>query len=141
MARLVCLALVCVFALAACKEPAAPPGRWEGFSESQNWLIAVRLELNSDQTMKASALSALVANADLPQRYGLEQELKQGMKKQWSAVTKTDIGFDGNAITRKDGYAPIFVFEPRTRAMIFHFYAGGKLTEKVTLRPVETFAK
>jgi hypothetical protein len=141
MARLLCLALVCLFGLTACREPTAPPGRWEGYSESQNWLIAVRLELHADEKMRASALSALVSGADLPRRYELEQHLKDGMKRQWSSVAETPISFDGNAITRKDGYAPIFVYEPISRAMVFHFYAGGKLTEKVTLRPVNTFAK
>jgi hypothetical protein len=91
--------------------------------------------------MKASALSAFVAEADLPRRHELETELRAGMKDQWPAVTKTDIAFSGNTITRKEGYAPLFIFEPGSRAMTFHFYAGGKLTEKVTLRPVEAFAR
>jgi hypothetical protein len=141
MARILCLALACLLGLAACSEPAAPPGRWEGFSESPDWLIAVRLELQPNNTMRASALTALVTDADLPRRYALEQELKTGMKAQWPSVTKTDIDFNGKSITRREGYAPIFVYEPNSRAMIFHFYAGGKLTEKVTLRPVGNFAK
>jgi hypothetical protein len=91
--------------------------------------------------MRASALSAYVAGADLPRRHALEQELRQGMKDQWSAVPRSDIAFTGNTVTRKEGYAPLFIFEPSSKAMVFHFYAGGKLTEKVTLRPVETFAR
>jgi hypothetical protein len=142
MTQRIALTLLCLLALTACGgESDTPKGRWEGFSESPAWQIAVRLELKKDGEMRASALSALVDGADLPRRHQLEQELKQGIKDQWSAVPKTDIDFNGNTITRKGGYAPIFVYEPGARAMVFHFYAGGKLTEKVTLRPVETFAR
>jgi hypothetical protein len=135
------LVLLALLGLAACGEREAPKGRWEGFSESQNWLIAVRLELQKDNVMRASALSAYVGDADLPRKHQLEKELRQGMKDQWSAVTRTDIAFNGNTVTHKNGYAPLFVHQPASNAMVFHFYAGGKLTEKVTLRPVETFRK
>ena len=134
MARGIFLVFAAVLCLSACsREDNTPKGRWEGFSESQNWLIVARLELQKGGEMRASALSAFVAEADLPRRHELETELRAGMKDQWSAVTKTDISFTGNTITRKDGYAPLFIFEPGSGAMIFHFYAGGKLTEKVTL--------
>jgi hypothetical protein len=135
------LILLTLIGLAACRESDGLKGRWEGYSESQDWLIAARLELQKDGEMRASALSALVSDADLPRRHQLEDELRRGIKDQWTAVTKTDIEFKGNTITRKAGYAPLFVYEPRTQSMVFHFYAGGKLTEKVTLRPVKTFAR
>lgn len=135
---LVALALIC---LSGCGDETSPKGRWEAFSESPNWLIAVRLETGPGNVMRASALTAFVAGADLPRRHALEGELKQGIKDQWAAVPKSDIEFHGNTITKKKGYAPQFVLEPRSGAMIFHFYSGGKLTEKVTLRPVEAFAR
>ncbi len=141
MTHRIILVLLTALGLAGCGESDAPKGRWEGFSESQSWLIAVRLELQKDNVMRASALSAFVADADLPRRHALEQELRQGMKDQWKAVPKTDITFTSNTITRKEGYAPLFVHQPGSNAMVFHFYSGGKLTEKVTLRPVPTFAK
>lgn len=135
---LIILAIAC---LTGCGESEAPKGRWEGFAESHDWLIAVRLEMQKGNMMRASALSAHIAGTDLPRRRDLEQELRQGMKDQWSAVPKTGVSFTGNTITRQKGYAPLFIHQPASNAMVFHFYAGGKLTEKVTLRPVETFAK
>lgn len=135
------LTLLAVLSLTACGDAEAPKGRWEGFAQSQTWLIAVRLEMQKNNVMRASALSAYVGEADLPRRHALEQELRQGMKDQWSAVPRMDIAYAGNTITQKKGYAPLFVFEPNSKGMVFHFYAGGKLTEKVTLRPVETFAR
>lgn len=131
--------LVLTLALGACGPAAAPPGRWEGFGESANWLIAVRLEVHSDNEIKASALSASVEGASLPQRMALEQELKASIIDQWRDAPKAQVSFKGNAIVRKNLYAPIFVFDPVQRTMTFHFYAGGKLTERVTLRPVADF--
>jgi hypothetical protein len=141
MTRRLILALFIAATLTACGDATAPRGRWEGFSESQNWLIAVRLEMHKNNVMRASALSAYVADADLPRRHALEQDLRKGIKDQWNAVPRSDIAFNGNTITRKEGYAPLFVYQPGSKGMVFHFYAGGKLTEKVTLRPVETFAR
>jgi hypothetical protein len=141
MTRHLLVLILATFCLAACSKDESLKGRWEGFSESQNWLIAVRLEMTKPGQMRASALSALVTDADLPRRHALEQELRQGMKDQWSAVPQTDIAFTGNVVTRKEGYATLFVYEPASNAMVFHFYSGGKLTEKVTLRPIETFAR
>lgn len=140
MTRIALMFLI-AFCVAACGESQSPKGRWEGFSQSPDWLIAVRLEMQKGNVMRASALSAHVAGADLPRRHDLEQELRQGMKDQWSAVMRTDIAFTGNTITRKEGYAPLFIYEPASNSMVFHFYSGGKLTEKVTLRPVADFAK
>lgn len=131
--------LLLALALGACGRAEAPPGRWEGFGESANWLIAVRLEVHSDNEIKASALSAGVEGATLPQRMALEQELKASMLKQWSEAPKAQVSFKGNAIVRKDGYAPLFVFDPAQGTMTFHFYAGGKLSERVTLKPVTEF--
>jgi hypothetical protein len=135
------LLMLAAVAFSACGERSTLTGRWEGFSESHAWQIAVRLELKKDGEMRASALSALVDGADLPRRHQLEAELRQGIKDQWSAVPKTDIDFNANTITRKGGFAPLFIYEPRTQTMVFHFYAGGKLTEKVTLKPVQNFAR
>ncbi|HAH10569.1 MAG TPA: hypothetical protein DCL54_11930 [Alphaproteobacteria bacterium] len=130
-----------VLLLAACSEPQAPPGRWEGFSVSPDWVIAVRLEMAKGNVMRASALSAALTGEDLPRKVALENEVRTAMRAQWLAVPKGQIEFKGNTVTRTNGFAPVFVYEPASRAMVFHFYAGGKLTEKVTLRPVDSFAR
>ena len=133
--------LCATFAISGCGEPQAPVGQWEAFSQSQSWLIAVRVEMKPNNAMRASALSAFVGDADLPRKHELETALRDGMITQWPSVAKTEIEYAGNTITRRAGYAPLFIYEPTTDAMVFHFYAGGKLAEKVTLRRVETFAR
>lgn len=141
MTQRLILVILATLSLASCGESEAPIGRWEGFSESQNWLIAVRLEMQKNNEMKASALSAFVGDVELPQRHAFETELRDGMKSQWKDVTRTDVAFHANTITQKKGYAPLFVYQADSNSMVFHFYAGGKLTEKVTLRPVAAFSK
>jgi hypothetical protein len=127
--------------LSACGDSNAPQGRWQGFQSSPSWIIAVRMEMQPDNRMKASALSANVDGASLPRRFELEGELQTAVRAQWNAAQISQMEYVGNTVTRKKGYAPVFVYEPRSQKMIFHFYAGGKLAETVALSPVKTFSR
>jgi hypothetical protein len=126
--------------LAGCGSGQAPAGRWEGFSESAQWLVAVRLQVDPGNTIHATALSVSVDGVSLPRRLELQRKIKTTLAEQWPEAVVGKIDYKDRTITKAGGYAPLFVFEPKTGAMTFYFYAGGKLTERIKLYPVKTFA-
>lgn len=142
MARPRCSALVVVLALAltACGSAAAPPGRWEGFSQSANWLVAVRLQVDKGNVIHATALSVSVDGLSLPRRVELTNKIKTSLVEQWPQAAAGKVDFKNNTITKAGGVAPLFVYDPKARTMTFHFYAGGRLTERIKLYPVRSFA-
>ena len=126
--------------LSACGDTQAPRGRWEGLSQSADWLVAVRLQVDPKNTMHSTALSVSVKDISLPRRMELTRKIKETLVEQWPDAVVGKIDYSGNTITRAGGVAPLFVFDPKSGAMTFHFYAGGKLTEKIKLYPVKYFA-
>jgi hypothetical protein len=140
--RIAGISAVLAFALflAGCGNGEAPAGRWEGFSESAQWLIAVRLQVDPGNKIHATALSVSVEGASLPRRMELETKIKSALTDQWPQAVVGKIDYKDGTITKAGGYAPLFVFEPKSRTMTFYFYAGGKLTERIKLYPVRAFA-
>ena len=125
--------------LAACSQQQAPAGRWEGYLEDTEWIIAIRLQVNEGNTIYATALSLDVAGMSNAARMENTRTLLQTLPEQWKEATPGEIDFSNNILRRKGGVAPLFVHEPSSNTMTFHFYAGGKLTRRVSLRPVKAF--
>ncbi|MBU6155906.1 MAG: hypothetical protein KJS87_03160 [Alphaproteobacteria bacterium] len=128
-----------LFLLAACSQQQAPVGRWEGYLEDTDWIIAVRLQVNEGNTIYATALSLEVAGMSNAMRAENTETLLQTLPDQWKAAELGEIDFSDNILRRKGGVAPLFVYEPSDNTMTFHFFAGGKLTRRVYLRPVKSF--
>ena len=135
------LALILALTLAGCGEGEAPHGRWEGFLDSADWLIGVRLQVKDGNVIHATALSVNVEGASLPKRVELSRKLKATLPAEWELSAPGQVDFKNNTITKHGGVAPLFVYDPNSKGMTFYFYAGrGKLTEKVHLYPVKDFA-
>lgn len=126
--------------VASCSNSDAPAGRWEGFIDSSDWIIAVRLEVQSGNNIRASALSANVEGMTLLNRFETARQLKTAMRVQWPQASHGEVDFHDNTMTRAGHVAPLFVFNQRKRTMTFYFYAGGKLARTVECIPVERFA-
>lgn len=134
------LIVMLALALAGCGDSNAPAGRWEGFSQSAKWLVAVRLQVEQGNVIYASALSISVDGVTLPARVELTNKVKKAMVAQWPMAVQGKIDFKNNTITKAGGYAPLFVFDPKAKTMTFNFYASGRLTERIKLYPVKQFA-
>lgn len=135
------LVLISALLLAGCGEGEAPHGRWEGFEESTDWLIGVRLQVEDGNVIHATALSVNVEGASLPKRVELGRKIKATMPEEWDRAALGRVDFKDNTITKPGGVAPLFVYDPKSKGMTFYFYAGrGKLTKKVHLYPVKDFA-
>lgn len=141
MTRLMKIAAVAVavLALTACGTEEAPVGRWEGYSESANWIVAVRLQVDKENVIHATALSIQVKDTTLPERLNLTNKIKRMLPLEWEHAVRGKVDFRNNILRRAGGVAPLFVFKPQDRSMTFNFYAGGKLTEHVRLHPVKNF--
>ena len=131
---------VLLLLLAGCRETQAPAGRWEGFIDSPSWIIAVRLQVDDGNAIRASALSANVDGMTLPTKFDTARQLKTALKQQWPQAVRGQVDFHNDTMTRAGHIAPLFVFDPQARTMTFYFYAGGKLSEKVVCLPVDEFA-
>ncbi len=140
--RMIGLVGVLALTLAGCGQSEAPHGRWEGYLDSPDWVIAARLQVDSGNVIHATALSVNVADASLPKRVELTRKIKATMPEEWETAPLGRVDFKNNTITKTGGFAPLFVYDPKSRDMTFYFYAGrGKLTEKVRLHPVKEFAE
>jgi hypothetical protein len=126
--------------ISGCGNAQAPQGRWEGFSQSAEWLVAVRLQVDPGNTIHSTALSVNVEGISLPRRLELTRKIKQTLILQWPAAVVAKVDYRNKTLTKAGGVAPLFVFDPKSGAMTFHFYGGGKLTEKIKLYPVKVFA-
>lgn len=138
--RTLALVVTLVLALTGCSDANAPVGRWEGFSQSAKWLVAVRLQVDKGNIIHATALSVSVDGISLPRRLELTTKIKASLVAQWPMAVEGKIDFKDNTITKAGGYAPLFLYDPKSRAMTFNFYAGGRLTERIKLYPVKSFA-
>jgi hypothetical protein len=128
-----------ILLLAACSSEQAPVGRWEGFHESGEWILAIRLQVEPGNVIRATALSVDVAGTSAAEHARNAKTIRRALPVQWETATRGEVDFRSNTLTRKHGNAPLFVYEPADGSMTFHFYAFGKLTRRVHLDPVKEF--
>ena len=133
-------ALALMVGLAGCGSGDAPAGRWEGFSESAHWLVTVRLQVDPGNTIHATALSVSIDGTSLARRLELTRKIKSTLLDEWSRAVVGKIDYRNETITKAGGVAPLFMFDPKSGGMTFFFYANGRLTERIKLYPVKTFA-
>jgi len=134
------LIAILITALVACGGSDAPAGRWEGFAETGKWLLAVRLQVDPGNTIRATALSVSVDGVSLPRRLQLARKIKSTLIAEWPDAVVGRVDYKNGVLTKAGGYATLFAFDPKSRTMTFHFYAGGRLAERVKLYPVRNFA-
>ena len=135
------IAALAMSLLTACGNTQAPAGRWEGFSESSKWLIAVRLQVDPGNTIHATALSVSVEGVSLPRRLDLTRKIKTTLVEKWPESVVGKVDYNDGTLTKAGGYAPLFAFDRKSGAMTFYFYADGRLTEKIKLYPVQHFTR
>jgi len=134
------MATLTVAFLAACGNAEAPHGRWEGFSASAKWLVAVRLQVDPGNVIKATALSVNVDGVSLSRRLELTRKIKSTLLEKWPYAVAAAIDYRNGRVTKAGGFAPLFVFDPRVGTMTFNFYADGRLSERIKLYPVRAFS-
>src|SRR5262245_35474207 len=116
--------LALVLVLTGCGDGKALAGRWEGLAESAHWLLALRLQVDTGNTIHATALSVSVDGVSLPRRMELQTKIKEALVDQWPHAVIGKVDYKDHTITKAGGFAPLFMYDPKAHTMTFYFYAG-----------------
>ena len=133
------LALLTAFALFACSHPKPPSGRWEGTYETQDTMIAARLEVESDGQVRASAPDLLdigaVADED---RTGMRQKLASDLASGWDNVDARPMDFDGETFRKPGGIAPQMIWKAGRMQLVV--YLGTRPAIRIPMHEVGDFS-
>jgi hypothetical protein len=140
MRGLAAVLLVCAM-LGACSRAAPPVGRWEGVYESADTMIAARMEVEADGTVRVSApdLSNISA-ANEDDRVAMRQKLSDGLAAAWSDVAPRKMDFDGKVFRKPGGIAPQMVWNADAKQMTVVVYLGVRPSISIPLRAVSDFS-
>jgi hypothetical protein len=127
-------------ALLACSKPVPPQGRWEGGYQSNDTLIAARVEIGADGQVRVSAPDvtnlALTRPEELP---AMRRQLASDLANGWDGVMPRPLDFDGTTFRKPGGVAPQMVWDKKTNAMTLELYIGANPALPVPLHPVSDF--
>ena len=133
-------AFLLVLAAAGCSKPAPPHGRWEGGYQSNDKLIAARVEIGADGQVRISAPDltnlALTRPEELP---AMRRQLASDLANGWDGVQPRPFDFDGDTFRKPGGVAPQMVWDKKTNAMTLELYIGANPALPVPLKPVTEF--
>jgi len=130
------------FAAAACtSHPKAPAGRWEGTFETQDTMVAARLEVAADGSVRISAPDALgIQTNDANERATIRASLAQDLAAHWDAVTPRPMDFDGKTFRKPGGIAPQIEWNAHNNVMVLVVYFGTAPAIRIPLKPVKDFS-
>jgi len=133
---------LCLLAVSACSNTKAPPvGRWEGVYETQDVMVAVRLEISSKGEIYLSAPNALDIGATADQdRQVIRARLGEELAQSWSAAQPRPMDFDGRVFRKPGGVAPQMEWNPQSGQMTVVLYFGTRPALRVPLRSVPQFS-
>ena len=132
---------LCLIAAACSSHSRAPVGRWEGVYESQDTMVAARLETAADATVRVSAPDALgIQTNDPNERASLRANLAQDLAAHWAAVAPRQMDFDGRIFRKPGGIAPQIEWNPHTNTMVLDVYFGTAPALRIPLKPVKDFS-
>ena len=135
--------LFVALALAACSDASKPPaGHWQGLYEGNDIMVAARLEIPPEATIRVSAPDAL--NDDFGKmppadREAVRQRLLTSLETGWPSVGSRPFTFDGKIFRNPGGVAPQMEWDAATKTMTVIVYPGTRASVRVPLSPVEKF--
>jgi hypothetical protein len=139
--RIFAALLLTVLCLAGCSRHAQPPvGRWEGTFESNDTMIAARLEIDAKGDIFVSAPDAENFGDAPDARAAIRKNLAQGLAAGWSDVQPRVFDFDGKVFRKPGGVAPQLEWDPDSKGMTLVVYLGMRDGIRVPLHPVKEFS-
>jgi len=133
--------LVTALALLSCSHPAPPVGRWEGTYESDDVMVAVRLEIGSDGQVRVSAPDLQdIGAASAEERVQTRDKLATDLATGWESVAPRTMDFDGSVFRKPGGIAPQMIWKAKSRQMSVVVYLGTRPGAYIAMREVSDFS-
>jgi hypothetical protein len=130
---------LCLVTLAACSHPGPPQGRWEGSYESDDVVLAARLEIGAGGQVRVSAPDLLGVAPD--DRGAAREKLAADLAGEWDRVAPRPMDFDGETFRKPGGIAPQMVWKAKTRQMWLVVYLGTRPSFRVPMHEVGDFSE
>ena len=142
--RMIAAAFVTALCLAAgygCSGHSNPPvGHWEGTFESNDTMIAARLEIDPKGMIFVSAPDAENFGDSADARAAIRQSLAQTLSNGWGDVRPRTFDFDGRTFRKPGGVAPQMEWDPDSKAMTLLVYLGMRDAIRIPLHAVKDFS-
>ena len=125
------------------RRPKPPVGRWQGVYEGNDLMIAARLEIRPDGSIRISAPDALsddFAAMTAADREVVRDKLATNLASSWPSVEPRDFKFDGKTFRKPDGVAPQMEWDDKTHSMTVIVYPGTRASVRMRLNPVDAFS-
>ncbi|HEY5338759.1 MAG TPA: hypothetical protein VIJ85_11175 [Rhizomicrobium sp.] len=134
-------AIVGFAAISACSHDTAPPvGRWEGVYDTQDTVIAARLEITAKNDIYLSAPDALdIGQSSDTDHAAIREHLADGLADSWSSVQPRKLDFDGKTFRKPGGIAPQVEWDSSKNQMTLIVYLGTRPEIHIALHPVKDF--
>ena len=135
-------ALFVTLALCACSQNQQPPqGRWEGTYETDDTMIAARVEVTADGQVRVSAPDLLnIGGSNDDDRKAMRQQLADGLAGGWGSVAARPFDFDGHTFRKPGGIAPQMQWDPDKKQMTLVVYLGVQPAVDIPLHQVDDFS-
>ena len=132
---------LCLAGAFACSRAHPPVGRWEGTYESNDAMVAARVQIDSSGNVYVSAPDAM----DFPppsedQRAAMHARLAQGLANAWGEVQPRHYDFDGSVFRKPGGIAPQMEWDARAGQMTLIVYLERRPGIRIPLRAVSDFS-
>jgi hypothetical protein len=135
------VSVICLAAMSGCSHQVAPPaGRWEGVFESNDTMIAARLEIDAKGQIFVSAPDAENFGDSAEARAAIRQSLAQTVANGWGDVQPHVFDFDGKVFRKPGGVAPQMEWNPDKKSMTLVVYLGMRSAIRIPLRMVKNFS-
>jgi hypothetical protein len=128
-----------VLMLAGCGKPQAPVGKWEGGAENGGVLVAARVEVMPNGTVRVSAPDITNAMGERAQVEAMQSRLAADLANGWADIKPRNFDFDGKTFRKPGGIAPQMEWDKTTNQMTLELYIGANPAMPVPLRPVADF--
>jgi hypothetical protein len=136
---LVALMGLALAGLAACSKPHPPAGKWEGGAERGGTLVAARVEVLTNGTVRIMAPDITNVMGPHDRIALLRDRLASELATNWDDVKPRMFDFDGKTFRKPGGVAPQMEWDKATGQMTVILYIGTNPGFPVMLRPVDSF--
>jgi hypothetical protein len=140
--RKIALAVLTALTLVACSHATPPTGRWEGVYETNDTMIAARLEISADGLVKVSAPDLLgIGSASADDRTAMRQKLAGDLLASWGDVVPRKMDFDGEKFRKPGGIAPQMIWKEKSKQMLLVVYLGTQPSIRIAMKSVDDFSE